>query len=303
VFRVDRLLARRDAIYPATVVGKPPQEDYFIGAALQEMALPLLRLLRPGVCDLWAYPETGFHPLAVVSVRERYGREGLKHALGLLGEGQLSLTKVMIVVDHDVSVRDFCQVSRALWEHLEPAGGLQVLAPTSQDTLDFTGPAMNTGSKLILLATGAGQPPLRGQAPPPPPASGAVHAGLLGLGALGEAFLIAQVADGADRAAVREALGEHPATREYLFHVLVSADVPLDDPRLVLWGWFTRFDPLADLHPARRETAGNRLILHPPIAIDATWKTGYRLPVAFDPERERCVERNWDRYGIRGRAS
>lgn len=300
VFRVARQLARRDAIYPATVVGMPPQEDYHIGVALQELTIPLLRVLRPAVCDLWAYPETGFHPLAVAAVRERYPREALKHALGILGEGQLSLTKTMIVVDHDVNPRDFAKVSRALYENLDAVEGVHLLAPTAQDTLDFTGPAMNTGSRLILLATRGGRPPLRTQPPPPPPPPppGEIHAGLLGLAALGPAFLVAQVADGADKPAIRHALAGHPATRDYLFHVLVAPDVPLTDPRLMLWGWFTRFDPLADLHPARREQAGNRMLLHFPIAIDATWKPGYRQPVAFDPDRQRQVELNWSAYGI-----
>lgn len=298
VFRVDRMLARRDAIYPATVVGKPPQEDYFIGVALQEMVLPLLKLMKPAISDLWAYPETGFHPLAVISVRERYGREGLKHALGLLGEGQMSLTKIMIVVGHDVDARDFRQVSRAVWQNLDAADGLHLLAPTAQDTLDFTGPAMNTGSKLILLATSGERPPRRTQPPLPPPPASEVHSSILGLAAVGEAFLVAQVGKEADKAAVREALARHEATREYLFHVLVSADVPLDDPRLILWGWFTRFDPHADLYPARSEAVGNRLVLHFPITIDATWKPGYRLPVAFDPDHQRRVEQDWARYNL-----
>ena len=296
VFRVDRMLAREDAIYPATVVGKPPQEDYYIGAALQEMTLPLLRLIRPAIRDLWAYPETGFHPLAVAAVGERYRRESLKVALGLLGEGQLSLTKILIVVGPDVDVRNFRNVSRAVWQQLDAADGLHLLAPTAQDTLDFTGPAMNSGSKLILLATRDDRPPLRRQPPPPPPPPGDVHPGILGFAAVGEAFLVAQVGPTADKAAIRAALAAHPVTREYLFQVLVSPDVPLADMRLVLWGWFTRFDPLADLYPARRETVGNRLILHFPIAIDATWKPGYRQPVAFDPDRERQVTQNWARY-------
>lgn len=76
------------------------------------MTLPLLKMLRAGISDLWAYPETGFHPLAVAAVKQRYAREALKHALGVLGSGQLSLTKVLIVVDHDVDVRDFAAVSR-----------------------------------------------------------------------------------------------------------------------------------------------------------------------------------------------
>jgi UbiD family decarboxylase len=301
VFRVDRMLARRDAIYPATVVGKPPQEDYFIGAALQDMAVPLLKLIRPAISDVWAYPETGFHPLAVAAVKERYGHEALKHALALLGEGQLSLTKILIVVDPDVNVRDFAAVSRALWQGLDPDDGLHLLAPTAQDTLDFTGPALNTGSKLILLATRGGRPPLRTAPPPPPPPPGDVHAGILGLAAVGHAFLVAQAPADADKPAVRAALAAHPVTRDYLFHVLVSPDVPLNDARLVLWGWFTRFDPLVDLHPARRETVGNRLRLHFPIAIDATWKPGYRQPVAFDPDHERRVDRNWAAYGLAGR--
>ncbi|MFZ1982976.1 MAG: UbiD family decarboxylase, partial [Desulfatitalea sp.] len=71
VLRVQRILARKDAIYPATVVGKPVQEDYYIGEALQAIAMPMLRWLKPAIVDLWAYPETGFHPLAVMSVRQR----------------------------------------------------------------------------------------------------------------------------------------------------------------------------------------------------------------------------------------
>jgi len=68
----------------------------------------------------------------------------------------------------------------------------------------------------------------------------------------------------------------------------------------MLWGWFTRFDPLRDLHPARREAVGNRLVLHAPLTIDATWKEGYRKPVAFDPDREQMVQDRWDEYGIEG---
>jgi len=298
VFRVDRMLARRDAIFPATVVGKPPQEDYYIGQALQELTLPLLRLTHPGVSDLWAYPETGFHPLAVAAVRQRYAREALKHAFSLLGAGQLSLTKVLIVVDHDVNVRNFADVSRAMWNHLSAAEGLHLLAPTAQDTLDFTGPTMNEGSRLILLAAGSGRAPRRGEPPAAPPKPADVHRHVSAIARLGPAVLVVQVPADADRQAVIGALAEHPITREYLFHVLVSPDVPLDDARLILWGWFTRFDPLADIHPARRQVEGNRMVLQFPIAIDATWKRGYRKPVAFDLDHQQRVESNWGQYGI-----
>jgi UbiD family decarboxylase len=299
VYRVERILSRKDAIYPATVVGKPPQEDFYIGNALQELCVPLLKLIKPGISDVWSYAETGFHPLAAVSVGQRYEREALKYALGLLGEGQLSLTKVMIAVDGEVNVRDWRAVSRALREHLDPADGLHLLAPTAQDTLDFSGPAMNVGSRLILLANRKRRSPLR-PAPPCPPPPADVHADILALRALGEGVLMAQVRTTWHRAAVIEALQAHPVTRQYVFQVAVSSDVPLEDDRLALWGWFTRFDPLADLYPARREQAGNRLILHVPIFIDATWKDGYRKPVAFDPDKEQTVTDNWSRYGLPG---
>ena len=297
VFRVVRVLSRRDAIYPATVVGKPPQEDYYIGEALQELSVPMLRIVKPAIVDLWAYPETGFHPLAAVAVKERYRGEALKHAFSVLGESQLSLTKVLVVVDHDVDVRNFTAVSDALWKNLDTAEGLHLVAPTAQDTLDFTGPAMNTGSRLILLATRGPDGPRR-TAPPPPPPTEALHRDITSVARLGDAVLMVQVCSGADTQAVQLALQSHPATGACLFHVLVSADVPLDDPRLMLWGWFTRFDPLVDLHPAQREVAGNRLIMGQPIMIDATWKEGYREPVVFDPDVQERVEKQWDSYGI-----
>ena len=298
VFRAERMWARSDAIYPATVVGKPPQEDYYIGQAIQQLTLPLLKLVKPGVSDLWAYPETGFHPLAVAAVKHRYRHEGLKHALGLLGEGQVSLTKVMITVDQDVNVRDFTAVSRSIWNNLDTAEGLHLLAPTAQDTLDFTGPSMNTGSRLILLATGRASGPLRGAPPADPPRPESICPGVSAACRVGPAILVVQLQRDADKEAIRTALSEHPEMRRYILQVMVSDDVPLDDLRMILWGWFTRFDPLADLHPTGRKVEGNRMILEAPIAIDATWKEGYRRPVAFDPDIVRKVDDKWDSYGI-----
>ena len=299
VFRVQRILARKDAIYPATVVGKPVQEDYYIGEALQEIAMPMLRWLKPAIVDLWAYPETGFHALAVMAVRQRYPHEALKLTLGMLGEGQVSLTKVMITVDADVRVRDFVSVSKALWRHLTPEG-VHLLSPTAQDTLDFTGPAMNTGSRLILLATQGSGGPVRTAPPPHPPAPADLHPGITAVRSLGPAFLVVRVADDfGDFETLWETLRQNEITRHYLFHVAVSGDVPLDDPVLLLWGWFTRFDPAADLHPAGRRIQGNRLLFDFPIAIDARWKKGYPRPVAFDPEVEQRVNARWEQYGIK----
>ena len=297
VFRVDRVLSRKDAIYPATVVGKPPQEDFYIGNALQELCIPFLKMLRPAVVDLWSYAESGFHPLAAMAVKQRYGRESLKHAFGILGEGQLSLTKVLIVCDDGVDVRDFYALSRALREHLNPLDGLHLMAPTAQDTLDFTGSAINFGSRLILLANQGKDTPLR-PAPPPPPKPTEVHPGIRELRAFGEGVLMLQVSKGWNREEIQKSLQNHPVTKQYVLHVAVSEDVDIHDDMMALWGWFTRFDPYLDIHPFRRELYGNKLIMHFPLFIDATWKEGYRLPVEFDPTIEQRVEENWSRYGI-----
>ena len=84
VFRVESIFHRRDAIYPATVVGKPRQEDFFIGDYLQELLSPLFPMVMPGVRDLWSYGETGFHSLAAAVVQERYGREAMASAFRIL---------------------------------------------------------------------------------------------------------------------------------------------------------------------------------------------------------------------------
>jgi UbiD family decarboxylase len=298
VFRVQRILARRDAIYPATVVGKPVQEDYYIGEALQELALPLLRQIKPAIRNIWAYPETGFHALAVMAVSERYPREALKHTLSMLGEGQVSMTKVMITVDSNIDVRNFIQVSQAIWRFLD-AESIHLLSPTAQDTLDFTGPAMNTGSRLIMMATAGDKPPVRTTQPPLPLSVTDLHLQLLEAVAIGPAFLMLKVADGFDELEVLAlALRRHEVAGQYLFHILVSEDVRLQDPIMRLWGWFTRFDPQADLYPAQRRINGNRLMFDFPIMIDARWKKGYPRPVAFDPSVEKRVDQRWDSYGI-----
>ncbi|MCP4745784.1 MAG: UbiD family decarboxylase [Desulfobacteraceae bacterium] len=297
VFRVRRVLARRNAIFPVTVVGKPVQEDYYIGEALQEITLPLLKLIKPSICDLWAYPETGFHPLAVMAVRQRYEHEDLKMTLAALGEGHLCMTKVMITVDENTAIRDIEAVSKAVWRYLKPEN-LHILAPTAQDTLDFTGPAMNTGSRLILLATKKGQP-VRSEPGPVAPHASELPEIVVNAAACGPAFLMLQVSDKLnDLGKIIHALQKHPRIKNFLFVVLVSQDVPLDDPVMRLWGWFTRFDPDKDIYPAGKRIQGNRLVFDFPLVIDARWKKGYPDPLEFDPEVAYRVDKNWASYGL-----
>ncbi|HSN85194.1 MAG TPA: UbiD family decarboxylase, partial [Thermoanaerobaculia bacterium] len=151
VFEVERIAHRKDAIYPATVVGKPRQEDFFIGDLLQELLSPLFPLVMPAVEQLWSYGETGYHSLAAAVVKQRYKREAMASAFRILGEGQLSLTKFLFVVDRPVDLKDFPATLTHVLERTHPETDLYVFSNLSMDTLDYTGPKVNEGSKGVWL--------------------------------------------------------------------------------------------------------------------------------------------------------
>src|SRR6476619_6779942 len=154
VFNVEAIFHRRDAIYPATVVGKPRQEDFFIGDYLQKLLSPLFPMVMPSVRDLWTYGETGFHSLCAAVVRERYGREALVSGFRILGEGQLSLTKFLLLTDTPQDLKDFPRLLEHVLERFRPETDLFVFSNVSMDTLDYTSGKVNEGSKAIMLGLG-----------------------------------------------------------------------------------------------------------------------------------------------------
>src|SRR5215216_3065113 len=154
VFHVEAVYHRRDAVYPATVVGKPRQEDFFIGDYLQKLLSPLFPLVMPSVRDLWSYGETGFHSLCAAVVRERYRREALVSGFRILGEGQLSLTKFLLLTDTPQDLKDFPRLLEHVLERFRPETDLFVFSNVSMDTLDYTSGKVNEGSKAIMLGLG-----------------------------------------------------------------------------------------------------------------------------------------------------
>ncbi|MBK8126924.1 MAG: menaquinone biosynthesis decarboxylase [Elusimicrobia bacterium] len=290
VFHIDKVHRRRNPIYPATVVGKPPQEDKYMGNAVQEMLLPLLKFMRPELVDLWAYQEAGFHNFAVAAVKQRYAKEAVKTALGLMGQGQMSLTKCVVLVDPDVKVRDFTAVLDALREHFDPSEDFILIPGTAQDTLDFTSFKMNLGSKMILDATRKNRAVPRPTAGFPPRGTGAPGDGAPLTHAtawrnLRDVFLVVRsdTKDPVQNRALAENLARRPSLGGFKFIAVVSDDVPLDDEELLIWGIFTRFDAARDIRPARVETDGAWTRVVPPLAIDASWKPGYPAPLVMDP--------------------
>ena len=154
VFHCDAIFHRRDAIYPATVVGKPKQEDFFIGEYLQSLLSPLFPLVMPSVRDLWSYGETGFHSLAAAVVRERYTREALVAGFRILGEGQLALTKFLILTESSIDLHDFRRVLEHVLARVNWQTDFFIFSNTLMDTLDYTSGKVNEGSKAILMGLG-----------------------------------------------------------------------------------------------------------------------------------------------------
>jgi 4-hydroxy-3-polyprenylbenzoate decarboxylase len=303
VFELKKITRRRRPVYLAAVVGKPPQEDMHLGNAVQEMFTPLARMTRPEIRDLWSFYEGGFHTLLAVSMESRYKKEGLKSALGLLGEGQLSLTKVVAVVGHETSPRSFRALLGAIRERFKPSRDFLLLPGTSMDTLDFTGHGLNLGSKMVLDATGdLGPFPPPGGVPAalPDPARGdlpvAAHR------YLEDALLVVRV-DRKEPGLGRHVV-EHLVRREDLGFLkliaAVSADVDLEDEVSLLWGLLTRFDPASDVLFRRAELRGACPVYEGPLGIDATFKPGYPEPLVMDPAVVERVDRRWEEIFPRG---
>jgi len=305
VFHVNRVYRRRDAIYPAIVVGKPPQEDGFMGNAVQDLLGPLIRLPHPEIRDLWSFEATGFHHLLVAASEERFEKEAMRSAFGLLGQGQLGLTKVLVMVGRGVDPRNLDAVLDAIADRFEPAEDFHLLAKVPFDTLDFTSYTLNLGSKMILDCTrGAGA----GAAPPELPDLTTVDRRIRGQAMLGRAILALTVEGDDPRGALEAALaalpesgggGEAPLPK---IVAAVSPDIPLEDRNLLLWGIFTRFDPARDVFFERSELRGAWAVHRGRMGIDATFKAGYPDPLEMDPEVVTRVDRRWKEYGIDGPA-
>jgi UbiD family decarboxylase len=293
VLQVQQLARRRDAIYPATVVGKPRQEDFFIGDLLQELLSPLFPLVMPAVEQLWSYGETGYHSLGAAVVKQRYKREAMASAFRILGEGQLSLTKFLLLTDRHVDLKDF----RATLEHLlartQPETDLYVFSNLSMDTLDYTGPVVNEGSKGVWLGLGDPVRELpREFRPAADPPNGVNEVRVF----CGGCVVVGAPAyrDDPDAAA---RIAAHPAFAGW--PLVVVSDEPERATRSVmnfLWTTFTRFEPAADIHASDRRIVRNHIMYEAPIVIDARMKPWYPEEVSCHDDVARRVSERWTEY-------
>ena len=290
VFHADAVFHRRDAIYPATVVGKPKQEDFFLGDYLQELLSPLFPVVMPAVSDLWSYGQTGFHSLAAAVVKERYEREALSTGFRILGEGQLTLTKFLLLTDKPQDLSDFKSLFEYILERFDPKRDLHIFSQTAFDTLDYASGKINHGSKAIMMGMGDAKRKLplefRGELP-----VGVTRAEVFCGGCLvvqGDRFETEK--DLPNRIARSGAFDDWQIV---VIHDNADAAKSTD---VFLWATWTRFDPASDVFAKEITLRNNSIGYEAPIVIDARMKTWYPKEVEADAATMKLVDDKWASY-------
>ncbi len=294
VFHCDAVLHRRDAIYPATVVGKPRQEDFFIGDYLQQLLSPLFPLVMPSVRDLWTYGETGFHSLCAAVVRERYGREALVSGFRILGEGQLSLTKFLILTDTPQDLKNFPRLLEHVLERFRPETDLFVFSNVSMDTLDYTSGKVNEGSKAIMLGLGD---PVRTL---PREFQGELPSYISRAEVFCGGCLVLQGASFVEDETLARRVAQEQVFNPWPLIVLHDDAMVAKSPPTFLWSTWTRFEPAADIYAAQTSVQRHHLVYKAPIVIDARTKPGFPDELIVRPDIAERVDRRWREYFPQG---
>jgi 4-hydroxy-3-polyprenylbenzoate decarboxylase len=152
VFHITCITHRKDPIWSATVVGKPPQEDAWMGKAVERIFLPLFRLTLPEIVDINLPVEAVFHNLMIVSIRKSYAGHARKVMSGIWAMGQAMFTKCIIVVDEDCDVQNLAEVTLRVANNIDPERDTQfTMGPV--DSLDHASRLPNYGSKMGIDAT------------------------------------------------------------------------------------------------------------------------------------------------------
>lgn len=294
IFRANRITHRNNPVYPATIVGKPPKEDIFLGMAAGEMFSPLTRIIHPEVKDMWAYPAAGFHNLLVVSVDEKYPRNGIKAMLGLWGVGQLLLTKCMVTVSSDIDPRDFSAVLKEIGENYDPREDFLLIPWAPLDTLDFTSGKLNVGSKMGLNAVRKRGKKKKYATSVPDP--GGKHPEVSGFRLLDGGFLVIKLKETKNPQKVIRNVFKTKGYEDVRIVAAVSDDIELEDDTDLIWGIFTRFDPYLDVIFEKTELRGSAVIYDGRMGIDATIKKWYPEVIEMTDDIKDKVTQRWNNY-------
>ena len=311
VLEVEHVWHRRDAIWPFTVVGRPPQEDTSFGELIHELTGPAIPAVVPGVHEVHAVDAAGVHPLLLAIGSERYvpwakervPQELLTCANAILGQGQLSLAKYLLIAAREdapaLSASDIPGFLRHLLERVDWQRDLHFQTRTTIDTLDYSGTGLNEGSKLVVAAAGPPRRTLAGTVPSDialPDGFDDPQVVLPGVLAIkAPPFDRGGRADRARFQEVAEARGGFDG-----FPLLVLVDDSEFTARTLsnfLWVTFTRSDPARDVFGLREFTEDRHWGCHGSLVIDARIKPHHAPPLVEDPAVTRRVDRLAERGG------
>jgi 4-hydroxy-3-polyprenylbenzoate decarboxylase len=317
VLNVDKVYHRADAIWPFTVVGRPPQEDTSFGAFIHELTGPIIPTVIPGVHEVHAVDAAGVHPLLLAIGSERYTpysesrrpQELLTQANAILGQGQMSLAKYLIIAAKDdaptLDLHDIAAFLRHVLERVDWRRDLHFQTQTTIDTLDYSGTGLNEGSKLVVAAVGAKQrelpTELSGQEAELRLPTGfenpcvALHGVLV---IRGPGYLPDSAGrDGAVRRFCENFTTTDAINRWPLVVIVDDAEFAARSLNNFLWTTFTRSNPAADVHGIGEFCEEKHWGCRGSLVIDAQRKPHHAPPLIEDPQVTARVNQLAERGG------
>lgn len=312
VMEVEAVYHRDDAIWPFTVVGRPPQEDTTFGALIHEITAPMVPVEIPGLHAMHAVDAAGVHPLMLALGSERYvpyqprqPQELLTLAHAVLGFNQASLAKVLLIAAREdepaLDVHDEGAFLGHVLRRFDPTRDLHFHTRTTIDTLDYSGTGLNAGSKLVIAAAGEPRRELAEAVPEGlrlPAGFGPVRLAQPGVLVVGAPAWSAGGEAGVAETAVAEAIGlwseGGPLCGEDTGWPLV---VLVDDAELAartlanfMWVTFTRTNPSHDVHGVRSFVEHKHWGCRGALVVDARIKPHHAPPLEADPAVTRRVD-------------
>ena len=314
VMTVDRVYHRPGAIWPFTVVGRPPQEDTTFGELNHELTGPVIPTVIPGLHAVHAVDAAGVHPLLLAIGSERYvpyaevrrPQELLTLANAVLGQGQLSLAKYLFIVAKEdapgLDIHDVGAFLRHLLERFDPESDLHFQTRTTIDTLDYSaGMGLNAGSKLVVAAAGPKRRELGTAIPPElklPDGFRDPRVVMPGVMAVSGPKFGTEGED-ADVARLCSALPTplSPLPAFPLVVVVDDSDFVSRTLNNFLWAVFTRSDPARDVHGVESFVSRKHWGCRGPVVIDARLKPHMPPPLEPDPMVSKKVDALFARGG------
>jgi len=307
VMKVTHIFHRPDAIWPFTTVGRPPQEDTTFGALIHEMTGAAIPDLIPGVRAVHAVDVAGVHPLLLAIGSERYlpyvennePQELLTQANAILGQGQLSLAKYLLIVNEadqpELDIHDIGAFLKSLLSRIDWRRDLHFQTRTTIDTLDYSGSALNAGSKVVMAASG----PVQRSLPTELPGELRLPAGFSGpqiaapgvLVLQGEPWQGERGVPATDLIAFCRSYTQDDELNDFPLIVIVDdAEFSARNLQNLLWVTFTRSAPASDMEGIESFTHVKHWGCRGSLVIDARQKSFHAPPLEDDPDIEHRVD-------------